>query len=508
MKLSFSIFLICLFSSPILAQYCPPSGAKGVHTVQKGETLYGLSRVYKTTVAQLCKWNGIQETDVLPLCTNLNVANPNTGQSASIAQGANDVPKGYAYTPTKKTKAMPYFKSSVKIHTVKQSETLDMIAEYYGYTRARLMYMNNIRNPENYYVGQKLIVNDCEATDASLSSTTNENVAPITSSNHDMASDMPQSYGTVIKPRSSTTTSSMTTTSFGNPNYSWNPAYKRVIHVVSQDQLSQKETVESVGRLHGLSAAEVIAMNNLKPNVPLFAGQRLVVEERLEATEAVTDGFYSSTTPPTPPQYTTSLTESAIPSSYNTTSYLNTASTPSSEVANTTSMTKDEMSMVNEINLIRTNPAGYIMHIEKYITDLQKEGGNESAIAAARELISELFRPPNLSTLQPMECIYTAAKKNGADQIRRGMVNHQGSDGSMPWDRILRECPSLKDGNENLVGGPADIRTAVITLLVDDGIPSRGHRRTLLQANWRYIACHKMGTIGGIPNYWVQQFGN
>ena len=121
MKLSFSIFLICLFSSPILAQYCPPSGAKGVHTVQKGETLYGLSRVYKTTVAQLCKWNGIQETDILPLCTNLNVVNPEAGQTASVAQGASDVPASYAYTPTKKAKAMPYFKSNAKTHTIKQS---------------------------------------------------------------------------------------------------------------------------------------------------------------------------------------------------------------------------------------------------------------------------------------------------------------------------------------------------------------------------------------------------
>ena len=514
MKLTLIVSLICLLSSPVLAQYCPLSGAKGVHTVQKGETLYGLSRVYKTTVAQLCKWNGIQEADILPLCTNLTVSGD------GVAKASNDVPASYAYTPTKKAKAMPYFKSNAKTHFVKQEETLDMIAEYYGYTRARLMYMNNIRNANNYYVGQQLVVNDCDAANASYS-TTNENVAPVAAApshdvshdvSHDMSADVPRSYGIVTESYISTTTSSSTTTPYGNPNYSWNPAYKRVIHVVSQNQLSQNETVESVGRLHGLSAAEVIAMNNLRSNVPLFAGQRLVVEERLEAMEAVTDGFYASTTPstptPTPPQYTASLTDNSIPNNYNTTSYMNAASTPAPEVSNTTSMTKDEMSMVNEINLIRSNPAGYIMHIEKYIADLQKEEGNKTTIATARELISELFKLPNLSTLQPMECIYSAAKKNGIDQIKRGIADHQGTDGSMPWDRILRECPSLKDGNENLVGGPKDIRTAVITLLVDDGIPSRGHRRTLLQANWKYVACHKMGTIGGIPNYWTQQFGN
>ena len=78
----------------------------------------------------------------------------------------------------------------------------------------------------------------------------------------------------------------------------------------------------------------------------------------------------------------------------------------------------------------------------------------------------------------------------------------------MPWDRVLRECPSLKDSNENLVGGTSNVRDAVILLLVDDGIQSRGHRRTLLQADWKYVACHKMGMIGAMPNYWVQNFGN
>jgi LysM repeat protein len=60
------ISLISLFSTALFAQYCPPSSAKGVHTVQKGETLYGLSRVYKTTVAQLRQLNNMQEPTFCP----------------------------------------------------------------------------------------------------------------------------------------------------------------------------------------------------------------------------------------------------------------------------------------------------------------------------------------------------------------------------------------------------------------------------------------------------------
>ena len=65
----------------------------------------------------------------------------------------------------------------------------------------------------------------------------------------------------------------------------------------------------------------------------------------------------------------------------------------------------------------------------------------------------------------------------------------------------------MTDGNENLVGGPADVREAVILLLVDDGIPSRGHRKTLLNKDWQYGATYKIGKVGYMPNCWVQKFG-
>jgi LysM repeat protein len=532
MKHLFLISFISLLQTALFAQNCPSSTVKGVHVVQKGETLYSLSRQYKTTVAQLCQLNNMKETDVLRVCSALDVVNPTPTKGANVvgSKSPNAVPSGYN-TVSVKAKGMPYFKTNKNTHVVKKEETLDMIAEYYGYTRARLMYMNNLKSAKDLKVGQELIVNDC-----SNSATTYQNTTP----------DVPQSYSvvssksTIAKATNSGAnnavnyaTSNFSTTNYGSnnadnysvndlyttsthggdlvvkANYSWNPSYHRVIHVVSQDQMSQKETLESVGRLHGLTAAEVAAMNGMSANSSLSAGQKLMVEERLEGVEASTDGFMSSGSMPSnqtmpSPQYTTSLSNVPSPDNH-TTNYLNSASTP---MVNTTSMTPDEVKMVQEINLIRSNPAGYIVYIEKYIKDLERSKSNASGIAAARELITELFASPVLSTLQPLECIYSAGKKYGVEQRKRGTAEHQGLDGSMPWDRIMKACPSLKDGNENLVGGPSDIREAVILLLVDDGIESRGHRRTILQPSWKYIACHKMGQVGAMPNYWVQQFGN
>lgn len=184
----------------------------------------------------------------------------------------------------------------------------------------------------------------------------------------------------------------------------------------------------------------------------------------------------------------------------------NTGATAGNPTASASYMKTEELLMLDEINLIRANPSGYIPYVQQYISHLQKNGSFGNSIQTARELILELQKTPALSILEPRECVYNAARKHGADEKRMGRSDHMGSDGSWPWDRVLRECPSLQDGNENLVGGPDDIRRAVMLLLVDDGIPNRGHRKTLLNPSWKYAACYKVGMIGSMPNSWVQNF--
>jgi uncharacterized protein YkwD len=178
---------------------------------------------------------------------------------------------------------------------------------------------------------------------------------------------------------------------------------------------------------------------------------------------------------------------------------------------NTDYMTEREKDMIHEINLIRSNPAGYIPIIEKYIKTRNKkknlwgEAIIKEEVETARELIAELKTTAKLSILQPHKGVYTAAKLHGKEGKSKGNLGHKGSDGSWPWDRVIRQ--GLKDGNENLVGGPKNVRVSVILLLVDSGIPSRGHRKTLLNKSWLYTGCYEVGKVGSMLNYWVQKFG-
>jgi LysM repeat protein len=459
---------------------CPPSSSKSIHIVQKGETLYGISRQHKLSLAQLTQWNNIEENSILLPCTTLSLV-PITAKS--VQRKADDVPQMYGNSAgaTAKTRPIP-----------RETST-------YGNTDGNTEWALN-QNP---------------SLASSTFSAKSANVA--------------------------------------SPNYSYfnQSAYVPFYHITSDG-----ETRQSIGKMYGLSENDVMQMNNLTSNVGLSGGQKLVLEhrdqrktqayalERIDnssrlqpsaATNApqsyaqqpqynapttnngsdVTSANEFGSKPAAPveqlaakptkqPQPQTTQPQVAQPQKPQTQ-----ASKPANNapLSNNTSMSNEEMDMVREINLVRQNPAGYVQYIKEYIAHLQKNGDMGASIQTSHELIGELEKTPKLSTLQPMQCIYTAAKKHGEDQKSRGTTDHSGSDGSMPWDRVLRECPNLKDGNENLVGGPSDIRRAVILLLVDDGIDTRGHRKTLLNPEWQYVACYKMGTVGSMPNCWVQKFG-
>jgi LysM repeat protein len=438
---------------------CPPSSSNTIHIVQKGETLYGISKRHKLSLMQLTQWNNMDENAILLPCTALTL----------VQVSAKSVPQ-------RKGEVVP-----------------QMYSNSAGMTKSRPM-----------------------------PTETPTNMSSRTQGNTDGASFQNQSVANTPNVKN-----------IAAPNYSY---FSQSPFVPFYHITSAGETLQSIGILHGLSENDVMMMNNLTSNSGLVGGQKLVLENRDQRkTQAYTleridnAARLSSTANNNKPQNYNQTPQYSAPNSAGADDFGSTPSKPEqpfekpvqqpkpepakptkptnkAPVSSNTSMSNEEMEMVQEINLMRQNPAGYSQYIKEYIVNLQKNG-DMGAIQSANELIGELEKTPKLSTLQPLQCIYIAARKHGEDQKRRGDTDHTGSDGSMPWDRVLRECPDLKDGNENLVGGPSDIRRAVILLLVDDGIPTRGHRRTLLNPEWQYVACYKMGLVGSMPNCWVQKFG-
>ena len=205
-------------------------------------------------------------------------------------------------------------------------------------------------------------------------------------------------------------------------------------------------------------------------------------------------------------------------------------------------MMAEEKKMIYEINLVRSNPKAYVQFLQplldKAIQTLKDYGRgsenysltittniidskevqttdttwhyiNEEEVKALTSLIDDLNKLSPLSILKQDNGIYNAATKHVNDQkLHDWSLMHTGSDGSQPWDRILKFSPSMSFGNENIAGNSAQIVTArdiVIQLLIDSGIPGYGHRYNLLNPVWTHAGC-KHDLYKGM-HWWVQNFG-
>ncbi len=118
--------------------------ANTIHTVQRGETLFSISRRYNTTVAALMQAN--------------NIVNPNliyAGQQLVIPSGSAPPPT-VTPPPTGPTATPPSV--IFPTHNVRSGETLSSIGRLYGVSVYALAQANNIANINRIYVGQRLVI--------------------------------------------------------------------------------------------------------------------------------------------------------------------------------------------------------------------------------------------------------------------------------------------------------------------------------------------------------------
>ena len=95
-----------------------------VFTVSEGDTLWNIAKAYGTTVNDIARYNGIVETDVIY-----------PGQRLRIFVPEESTPKWYVVRP---------------------GDTLTKIAEKFGTTVQRLMWLNDISDPNLIYPRQRL----------------------------------------------------------------------------------------------------------------------------------------------------------------------------------------------------------------------------------------------------------------------------------------------------------------------------------------------------------------
>lgn len=151
-------------------------------------------------------------------------------------------------------------------------------------------------------------------------------------------------------------------------------------------------------------------------------------------------------------------------------------------------LTDLEYEILQEHNLARTNPAEYAKYVAKWIQyyrgkrrsipgrlPIQTTEGKRGVIRAVRFLEAQKPLPP----LQSSEGLARAARDHVNDTGKRGWMGHLGSDDSEPADRVTRHGRWYGRVGENITYGGWDARELVIRLIIDDGIPDRGHRNNI-----------------------------
>lgn len=100
----------------------------------------------------------------------------------------------------------------------------------------------------------------------------------------------------------------------------------------------------------------------------------------------------------------------------------------------------------------------------------------EEGAAALEEAIAFLEKARPIGPLRWNEGLAMAARDHAEDQARTGGTGHLGSDGSRLQARLLRHGLPLETFGEVIAYGRDPARMTAISLLVDDGVPNRGHR--------------------------------
>lgn len=169
-------------------------------------------------------------------------------------------------------------------------------------------------------------------------------------------------------------------------------------------------------------------------------------------------------------------------------------------------MSAAEAGVLRELNLARTQPALYASCLQELLGRFQGKDvvfthgrmvRTHEGPAAVEEAIRFLKSQAPLPPLEASAGLTLGARDHARDQGRTGLTGHDGSDGSQPADRVSRHGRWLETVGENIAYGPENPRDIVMALIIDDGVPARGHRTNLYRGAFRCVGV----AVGAHPRF-------
>lgn len=153
-------------------------------------------------------------------------------------------------------------------------------------------------------------------------------------------------------------------------------------------------------------------------------------------------------------------------------------------------------SILTEHNRIRQDPQSYIPLLKDYLKHFKddvlhkpKEAPLQTyeGKAAFEEAIQFLKKQKPLEALTSDERLSKAADDHVRDLGPKGLVSHDSTDGKTMSDRVELYAEWDTSCGENIDLGSKNGQDVIISLLVDDGVADRGHRRNIFKTDFKYI---------------------
>jgi len=149
--------------------------------------------------------------------------------------------------------------------------------------------------------------------------------------------------------------------------------------------------------------------------------------------------------------------------------------------------------IVREMNIARTDPAGYVKKLHrlrrayrgKFIVRGDSSLQTSEGVRAVDEAIRVLKKCRPVAPLQISGGLAEAAEALVRDQGPAGATGHTGPTTGSTRERIEKAGKWSGTIGENVAYGSTDPEFVVLQLVVDDGVPSRGHRKNILDPSFR-----------------------
>ncbi|MFI4973635.1 MAG: S8 family serine peptidase [Caulobacterales bacterium] len=147
-----------------------------------------------------------------------------------------------------------------------------------------------------------------------------------------------------------------------------------------------------------------------------------------------------------------------------------------------------ETGVLDEINAARADPHGYADSLRRYRTFYHgrqvDEPGHASimtseGVAAVDDAIAYLDRRSPMAPLQGSDGLFRATKRLAGDLASSRTISHVGADGSTMRDRLQAAGVWAGAMEEDISLSQRTAHDVVRQLVIDDGVPARGHRTAL-----------------------------